>query len=275
MTAHSQLAEPPSPATPPRSGSPRPREDARTPPAAIEERRRQRRTRMPPRQRSLARPPHAQAQGGAGAVRGRDRASSGAAMGTIPTRVGGGLVDRRSTRRWCAFPRASCGISQSLKEALVQEEGVRDVVYLRLRRLRDRRAAATWSRPPTASSSATGSATTVSSTFSTTTSPKPQQAVSRIAGDMPLYQHEYDALVDLVYNVGPGALTVRQEPAADGGDGRARLRRRWRCELAVPLRRRPDGARAGVPQRRGARECSSTRPTTTRARPRAPALARL
>src|SRR5205085_6308125 len=39
-----------------------------------------------------------------------------------------------------------------------------------------------------------------------------EQSVKDMAGDLPLYQHEFDALVDLVYNVGPGALTAKKSP---------------------------------------------------------------
>jgi GH24 family phage-related lysozyme (muramidase) len=39
-----------------------------------------------------------------------------------------------------------------------------------------------------------------------------EQSVIDMAGDLPLYQHEFDALVDLVYNVGPGALTAKKSP---------------------------------------------------------------
>jgi GH24 family phage-related lysozyme (muramidase) len=37
-------------------------------------------------------------------------------------------------------------------------------------------------------------------------------AVARMVGDLPLFQHEYDALVDLVYNVGSGVLSTRKSP---------------------------------------------------------------
>ena len=39
-----------------------------------------------------------------------------------------------------------------------------------------------------------------------------EMAVSRLVGDLPLYQHEFDALVDLVFNVGEGTVSPRKSP---------------------------------------------------------------
>jgi len=39
-----------------------------------------------------------------------------------------------------------------------------------------------------------------------------QQAVRRMVGDLPLYQNEYDALVDLAFNVGEGNLSPERSP---------------------------------------------------------------
>ncbi|AKH41187.1 hypothetical protein WYH_00121 [Croceibacterium atlanticum] len=39
-----------------------------------------------------------------------------------------------------------------------------------------------------------------------------KRAVMRLTGDLPLYQHEFDALVDLVYNVGEGNLSEDRSP---------------------------------------------------------------
>lgn len=41
---------------------------------------------------------------------------------------------------------------------------------------------------------------------------KAEAAVARLVGDMPVYQHEFDALVDLVYNVGEGNVSESQSP---------------------------------------------------------------
>lgn len=41
---------------------------------------------------------------------------------------------------------------------------------------------------------------------------KASKAVDELVGDLPLYQHEYDALVDLVFNVGPGNVSPEKSP---------------------------------------------------------------
>ena len=41
---------------------------------------------------------------------------------------------------------------------------------------------------------------------------KAEQAVVNVVGDLKLYQHEFDALVDLAYNVGEGTLSERNSP---------------------------------------------------------------
>jgi len=40
-----------------------------------------------------------------------------------------------------------------------------------------------------------------------------QQAVRRLVGDMPLSQNEFDALVDLAFNIGEGNLSAERSPA--------------------------------------------------------------
>ena len=39
-----------------------------------------------------------------------------------------------------------------------------------------------------------------------------EEGVKRLVGDLPLYQHEFDALADLVYNVGEGNVSHNQSP---------------------------------------------------------------
>ena len=39
-----------------------------------------------------------------------------------------------------------------------------------------------------------------------------EQVVVRLAGDTPLYQYEFDALVDLAFNVGEGSLSAQNSP---------------------------------------------------------------
>ena len=49
-----------------------------------------------------------------------------------------------------------------------------------------------------------------------------EQGVRQLVGDLPLFQHEFDALVDLVYNVGLGNVSAGESPrlnaAIDAGD---------------------------------------------------------
>ena len=49
-----------------------------------------------------------------------------------------------------------------------------------------------------------------------------EQGVRQLVGDLPLYQHEFDALLDLVYNVGIGNVSPEKSPrlnaAIDAGD---------------------------------------------------------
>ena len=41
---------------------------------------------------------------------------------------------------------------------------------------------------------------------------KAEKAVANVVGDLKLYQHEFDALVDLAYNVGEGTLSPNKSP---------------------------------------------------------------
>ena len=42
---------------------------------------------------------------------------------------------------------------------------------------------------------------------------KAEKSVANVVGDLKLYQHEFDALVDLAYNVGEGTLSPSKSPA--------------------------------------------------------------
>jgi GH24 family phage-related lysozyme (muramidase) len=134
---------------------------------------------------------------------------STAAMGAVPTEPASatGQLDNPLTR----LPARNLHASEELKRALVQEEGVRDTVYRDVGGL------------PTVGC---GHLVThadglkvgdrVSSDkildFLDSDLREAEQSVIDMAGDLPLYQHEFDALVDLVYNVGPGALTAKKSP---------------------------------------------------------------
>ena len=109
------------------------------------------------------------------------------------------------------MPAKDLRTSQQFKEALIQEEGVRDVVY---------RDVAGY---PTVG---VGHLVTMSDGLSVGDRVSYDQildfldedlaeaeaAVVRVVGDLPLFQHEFDALVDLVYNVGEGNVSPRESP---------------------------------------------------------------
>jgi lysozyme len=175
---------------------------------AIEERR-QRPAPVRPRQRaSLVRRMHQRKAAlalSAGVV-----GLSGAAMGMIsaePARAAAVQADTPLVR----LPARELHASQSLKEALVQEEGVRDVVY---------RDVAGYPTVGVGHLVTPGDGLTVGDRVSYDTIldfldddlAEADAAIGRIVGDLPLFQHEYDALVDLVYNVGEGALSIRKSP---------------------------------------------------------------
>ena len=135
---------------------------------------------------------------------------SSAAMGMIsaePAHAAAVQADTPLVR----LPARELHASQSLKEALVQEEGVRDVVY------RD------FAGYPTvgvghlvtpADGLRVGDRVSYDQIldFLEQDIAEADAAIARVVGDLPLFQHEYDALVDLVYNVGAGVLSVRKSP---------------------------------------------------------------
>lgn len=41
---------------------------------------------------------------------------------------------------------------------------------------------------------------------------KAEAAAKRLVGDLPVYQHEFDALVDLIFNVGEGNVSEKESP---------------------------------------------------------------
>ncbi|WP_126174632.1 lysozyme [Altericroceibacterium xinjiangense] len=109
------------------------------------------------------------------------------------------------------MPAKDLHASEDFKQALIQEEGVRNVVYLDVAKL------------PTVGvghlvTPADGlkvgdkvSDDTILD-FLHNDLKEAEAAVVRLVGDLPLFQHEYDALVDLVYNVGEGNLSRRKSP---------------------------------------------------------------
>jgi len=206
LTAHSQLAEPPQPQRrrdPVRGVLARMRERRRR---ELDERRKRRAAR-PSRPGALRRRLHKRKAAlalSAGAM-----GLSAAAIGTIPSEPAraAGQADTPLVR----LPARDLRASQDFKEALVEEEGVRDVVYLDVAGF------------PTvgcghlvepADNLRVGDRIGYDRIldFLDRDLAEAEAAIARIAGDLPLFQHEYDALVDLVYNVGPGALSVGKSP---------------------------------------------------------------
>ena len=127
------------------------------------------------------------------------------------------MVDATETRKPAALLKAS----DDFKQALIQEEGVRYTVYrdvagyptvgvghlvepeddLRVGdTISDERAMA----------------------FLSADLEEAERGVRQLVGALPLYQHEFDALVDLVYNVGIGNVSPERSPrlnaAIDAGD---------------------------------------------------------
>jgi lysozyme len=109
------------------------------------------------------------------------------------------------------LPARDLRVSHSLKEALVQEEGVREVVYTDV---------AGYPTVGVGHLVTPGDGLRVGDRvsydrildFLDGDLVEAETAVTQVIGDLPLFQHEYDALVDLVYNVGPGALSVKKSP---------------------------------------------------------------
>ena len=68
------------------------------------------------------------------------------------------------------------------------------------------------------------------------------EATRELLGETPVRQHEFDALVDLVYNVGPGNVSARKSPGLNDG-----IRRRDYRRIAENLvySKAADGRRAG------------------------------
>jgi GH24 family phage-related lysozyme (muramidase) len=135
---------------------------------------------------------------------------SGAAMGMIstePARAAAVQADTPLVR----LPARELRASQSFKEALVQEEGVRDVVY---RDVAGFPTVGVGHLVTPADGLRLGERVSYDTIldFLEQDLAEAEAAIGEIVGDLPLFQHEFDALVDLVYNVGPGALSVKKSP---------------------------------------------------------------
>ena len=112
-------------------------------------------------------------------------------------------------------------VSDEFKAALVEEEGVRYTVY---------RDVAGYPTVGVGHLIEAGDNLRVGQTISKervlnfldTDLREAEQQVAELVGDLPLFQHEFDALVDLLFNVGPGNVSEHKSPrlnaAIEAGD---------------------------------------------------------
>jgi GH24 family phage-related lysozyme (muramidase) len=108
-------------------------------------------------------------------------------------------------------PAALLQVSQSMKDALIAEEGVRDVVY------RDVAGHPTVGvghlvRPEDGLRVGQKVSQDQILQFLEEDLRVAEGAAARVVGDLPLFQHEFDAVVDLVFNVGEGNLSSGRSP---------------------------------------------------------------
>ncbi|MGB3797358.1 MAG: lysozyme [Alteraurantiacibacter sp.] len=102
-------------------------------------------------------------------------------------------------------------VSETMKEALAEEEGVRLVVY------RDVAGYPTVGvghliLPQDGLSVGDRITYEQAIAFLEEDLKTAEAGVKRLVGELPIYQHEFDALVDLVYNVGEGNVSERESP---------------------------------------------------------------
>ncbi|WP_435201531.1 lysozyme [Qipengyuania sp. 902] len=127
------------------------------------------------------------------------------------------VVDAAETRKPAALLKAS----DNFKQALIQEEGVRYTVY---RDVAGYPTVGVGHLVEPEDNLRVGD--TISEdramAFLTADLAEAERGVRQLVGALPLYQHEFDALVDLVYNVGIGNVSPEQSPrlnaAIDAGD---------------------------------------------------------
>ncbi|MDP4575599.1 lysozyme [Qipengyuania sp. G39] len=118
-------------------------------------------------------------------------------------------------------PAALLKTSEDFKQALIQEEGVRYTVY------RDVAGYPTVGvghlvEPEDNLRVGDTISENRAMAFLTADLAEAERGVRKLVGSLPLYQHEFDALVDLVYNVGIGNVSPERSPrlnaAIDAGD---------------------------------------------------------
>lgn len=113
-----------------------------------------------------------------------------------------------STKR---APAKKLRVSGKLKQALIEEEGVRHTVY------RDVAGYPTVGvghlvRPGDGLGVGDRISDAQARAFLDADLRGAEDAARKLLGDLPVFQHEFDALVDLVYNVGPGNVSADKSP---------------------------------------------------------------
>lgn len=109
------------------------------------------------------------------------------------------------------LPPKKLRVSGKLKQALMEEEGVRNTVY------RDVAGYPTVGvghlvRPGDGLGVGDRISDTQARAFLDADLRGAEAAARDLLGDLPVFQHEFDALVDLVYNVGPGNVSADKSP---------------------------------------------------------------
>ncbi|RDC60238.1 Lysozyme [Alteripontixanthobacter maritimus] len=101
--------------------------------------------------------------------------------------------------------------SEAFKEALIEEEGVRETVY---RDVAGYPTVGVGHLVTKADNLRVGDRVSYDQIldFLEQDLKAAEAATQRLAGDLPLFQHEFDALLDLVYNVGEGNVSERKSP---------------------------------------------------------------
>lgn len=205
MTAHSQLAEPILPQ--------RRRDPVRRVLARLHERRRRdlerRRQRPVPRRQRTSLKRRMHKRKAALALSAGVAGLSAAAIGAVTSEPARAAA--RIETPLVRLPARDLRVSESLKEALIQEEGVREVVY---RDVAGYPTVGVGHLVSPADGLRVGDRISYDRVldFLEGDLAEAEAAIVRIVGDLPLFQHEFDALVDLVFNVGEGNLSPRESP---------------------------------------------------------------
>ena len=109
------------------------------------------------------------------------------------------------------LPASMLNVSDTLKEALIEEEGVRERVY---RDVAGYPTVGVGHLVKKSDGLKVGDRVSYDRIldFLDEDLRTAERAVKRLVGDLPLFQHEFDALVDLVYNVGEGNVAPDESP---------------------------------------------------------------